>query len=165
MTYASNKFLELLIKEKNAYLLNKGNQSDIIEEVTILELKITNTVIDILNQDNKEIEEIIEDTETRIKNERKNNNYGIGDMLNKGKLYDLQVNLRSKLCELNKDEARTFDLFWEITENIEKEKKEKEKPNKGWPKKEKMGKQENNLIIENFFKAENQIQDSNMDLD
>ena len=72
-------------------------------------------------------------------------------MLNKGKLYDLQVNLRSKLCELNKDEARTFDLFWEITENIEKEKKEKEKPNKGRPKKEKMGKQENNFIIENFF--------------
>ena len=86
-------------------------------------------------------------------------------MLNKWKLYELQTNLRSKLCELNKDEARTFDLLLEITEKIEKEKKEKEKPNKGLPKKAKMGKQENNLTIENYFKAENQIHDSNMDLD
>jgi len=59
MVYASNKFLDILNNEKQSYLLNKGSQSDIIEEVTILELKITNTAIDILNQDNKEIEEII----------------------------------------------------------------------------------------------------------
>ena len=165
MVYASNKFLDILNNEKQSYLLNKGSQSAIIEEVTILELKITNTAIDILNQDNKEIEEIIEDTETRIKTEIENNNYGLGDMLNIGKLDELQTSLRNKLSELNKGEARTFDLFWEITEGIETEKKKREKPNKGRPKKEKISKQEDNLKIENFFKIDSQIRNENMDLE
>ena len=74
-------------------------------------------------------------------------------MLNKGKLYELQTKLRSKICELNKDEARTFDLFWEITENIEKEKKEKEKPNKGRPKKRKNGKTRKQFNYRKFLQS------------
>ena len=86
-------------------------------------------------------------------------------MLNIGKLDELQTSLRNKLSELNKGEARTFDLFWEITEGIETEKKKREKPNKGRPKKEKISKQEDNLKIENFFKIDSQIRNENMDLE
>ena len=116
--YLCNKFLVKLYKDKSTYTLSHNKKLDIIEDVTILELKIVNEAKNITNQDYKEIDEIIEDTEERIKSEIRTSNFGIGDLLTKGKLLDLQTILRTKLCDLEKEQAKTIDLFWEIIEGI-----------------------------------------------
>ena len=91
-----------MYKDKSTYTLSYNKKLDIIEDVTILELKIVNEAKNITNQDYKEIDEIIEDTEERVKSEIRTNNFGIGDLLTKWKLLDLQAKLRTKLCDLEK---------------------------------------------------------------
>ena len=150
--YLTHKFLEKLYKDKSTYTFSHYKKLDIIEDVTILELKITNEAKNITNQDYKVIDEIIEDTEERIKSEIRNNNFGIGDLLTKGKLLDLQNILRTKLCDLDKEQAKAIDLFWEIIEDIENEQNKKSKSNKGRPNKTMEPKQKENHKIENYFK-------------
>ena len=146
-----------MYKDKSTYTLSHNKKLDIIEDVTILELKIVNEAKNITNQDYKEIDEIIEDTEERIKSEIRTSNFGIGDLLTKGKLLDLQTILRTKLCDLEKEQAKTIDLFWEIIEGIENEQNKQNKTNKGRPKNIIEQKQSENYKIENYFK--NQVMD------
>ena len=63
---------------------------DIEEEMTILELKLTQEIKDIILDSKGKIEEIQEDILIRIRKEMRKNNITFGDLLTEGKLFPMQ---------------------------------------------------------------------------
>ena len=149
------------IKEENIFIEKANLKEDIIEEMTILELKLTQKIKEEKNEVKKEIYEIIDDTELKIIDKIKNKLKVNGFLLKEGKLIDKQTKVRRTLEEMNKCQASIFDLGVELIEDLEYEIKQKIKAKPGRPRKE------NNINNEINYnkKIDCYLSDKKMDLD
>ena len=106
------------MKEDNQIIFTK-DEKDIIEEMTILELNLTNKIKEIKNSLDEDIEDIINETEMNIINDIKgSNNIHAGVLIKKGKLYEKHIELRNILSSMNKKEAKIYDLSFELLEDL-----------------------------------------------
>ena len=147
--------------EENIIIEKANLKDDIIEEMTILELKLTQKIKEEKNKEKKEIYEIIDDTELKIIDKIKNKLKVNGFLLKEGKLIDKQTKVRRTLEEMNKCQASIFDLGVELIEDLEYEIKQKIKAKPGRPRKE------NNINNEINYnkKIDCYLSDKKMDLD
>ncbi len=122
--------------EENIYIEKANWKEDIIEEMTILELKLTQKIKEEKNEVKKKIYEIIDDTELKIIDKNKNKLKVNGFLLKEGRLIDKQPKVRRTLEAMNKYQASIFDLGIELIEDLEYEIKQNIKTKPGRPRKE-----------------------------
>ena len=124
------------IMEENIFIEKANLKEDIIEEMTILELKLTQKIKEEKNEVKKEIYEIIDDTELKIIDKNKNKLKANEFLLREGKLIDKQTKVRKTREAMNKYQTSIFDLGIELIEDLEYEIKQKIKTKPGRPRKE-----------------------------
>lgn len=83
--------------------------SDIIEDMTILGLKIELIINQVFNKNISEIEGIVEETKQKINEKLKSNDLKIGGLFKEGKLMDLQNKIRSTLSSMSKEQSKSLD--------------------------------------------------------
>ena len=116
--FISLKIGEKILLDKSLVQL-KEYVGDIEEEMTILELKLTQEIKDIIHDNKGKIEEIQEDILIRIRKEMRKNNLTFGDLLTEGKLFTMQKNIRAILSKMSKEQARSLDLSYELIEDLQ----------------------------------------------
>ena len=143
-------FLCLIIGEKiiqdKTLVYSKDYLGDIEEEMTILELKLTQEIKDAITNSEGKINEVQEDIYMRIRCELRKNNITFGDLLVEGKLFEMQKNLRSILSKMSKEQARSIDLLYELIEESQIIPSIKNKV--GRPKKDKGNTEKNQMKID-----------------
>ena len=125
---------------------SKDYLGDIEEEMTILELKLTQEIKDAITNSEGKINEVQEDIYMRIRCELRKNNITFGDLLVEGKLFEMQKNLRSILSKMSKEQARSIDLLYELIEESQIIPSIKNKV--GRPKKDKGNTEKNQMKID-----------------
>ena len=96
--------------KENIFIEKANLKEDIIEDMIIFELKLTQKIKEAKNEVKKEIYEIIDDTELKIIDKIKNKLKVNGFLLKEGKLIDKQTKVRRTLEVMNKCKASIFDL-------------------------------------------------------
>ena len=104
---------------------NKGPDIDKEEEMTLLELKLNREIENESLNCKKIIEEISDDTILRVSTKLKDNDFTYGDLLSEGKLTALTSEIRELLSNMDKNQAKSLDLLYELLEqaNSNKDKK------------------------------------------
>jgi len=124
---------------------------DILEEMTILELKLLREIKEIKKSIGKELNIVQEDINTRIKKGLQKGTVSTGTIIKEGKLAEKQQEIRDNLSKMNKDQARSLDLCFELIEDLEgqyyEKKKEVGRPNQNKDKSNKY----NTKIMDNFL--------------
>ena len=87
--------------------------------MTILELKLSREIKEIKENIDKELDIIKEDTNVRIKSGIQKGTVTIRTILKEGKLSEKQHEIRAKLSKMNRDQARSPDLCFELIEDLE----------------------------------------------
>ena len=153
-----NKISKLIIND-TAYIVKIEKNKDILEEMTILELKLSREIKEIKEDIGIEADTIKEDTNARIKSGIQKGTVTTGTILKEGKLVEKHQEIRANLSKMNKDQARSLDLCFELIEDLEGEYYEKKKQ-VGRPKQNK-----NKNIKYNTKIMDNFLNNKEMDLD
>ena len=95
---------------------NKGPDIDKEEEMTLLELKLNREIENESLNCKKIIEEISDDTILRVSTKLKDNDFTYGDLLSEGKLTALTSEIRELLSNMDKNQAKSLDLLYELLE-------------------------------------------------
>ena len=86
--------------------------------MTIIELKLSQAIKKEEADCKNKVEEIIDDTKMRIAVAIRENNMTYGDILKEGKLAELQSKLRGEFSKMNKNQAKSLDLAYELIEGL-----------------------------------------------
>jgi len=144
------KEISKLIINDTDFIVKIENNKDILEEMTILELKLLREIKEIKKNIGKEVNIVQEDTNTRIKKELQKGTVSTGTIIKEGKLAEKQQEIRDNLSKMNKDQARSLDLCFELIEDLEGQYYEKKKE-VGRPKQNKdRSNKYNTKIMDNF---------------
>ena len=119
-----NEISKLIIND-TTFIVKIEKNKDILEEMTILELKLSREIKEIKENIDKEVDTIKEDTNVRIKSGIHKGTVTTGTILKEGKLSEKQKEIRANLSRMNKDQARSLDLCFELIEDLEGEYYEK----------------------------------------
>ena len=107
--YICNEISKLIIND-TAFIVKIEKNKDILEEMTILELKLSKEIKEIKEDIDKEVDAIKEDTNVRIKSGIQKGTVTTGTILKEGKFAEKQQEIRANLSKVNKDQARSLDL-------------------------------------------------------
>ena len=145
-----NEISKLIIYDTD-FIAKIEKNKDILEELTILELKILREIKEIKKNIGKEVNIVQEDTNTRIKKGIQKGTVSRGRIIKEGKLVEKQQEIRDNLSKMNKDQSRSLDLCFEVIEDLEGQYYEKKKE-VGRPKQNKdRSNKYNSKFMDNFL--------------